>query len=189
MVIMHCFLTRARLSDGPLLQTLHTKYQLACSCACRRTKTQSQSILFLREVVAFRDSMYAAEVDERAQFREFLYIANKFIRQSSSYEVNIDSRARKAVMRYIEEDKFKELDVVSECIRSFDEPSTTNRKTSRTLYAGVHRFAGNMANYCHGVAATFFTINVVHARRSEGGFVSSRSKVLFKGGGPHMVGS
>lgn len=69
--------------------------------------------MFLREVATFRGSMYAVEVDQDAQFREFLRIVDQFVKSGSSYEVNIDSRARTEVMRYCEESRFKELDAVS----------------------------------------------------------------------------
>eukprot|EP00752_Nemacystus_decipiens_P004835 g4399.t1 len=68
-----------------------------------------ESIMFLMEVAVFRNSVFAVEVDEDAQFREFLQIVNKFVKSDSSHEVNIDSRARNEVMRYGEEAIFKEL--------------------------------------------------------------------------------
>lgn len=69
--------------------------------------------MFLVEVQAFLDSTYAVdEVDEDTLFRAFGQIVNKFIKSGSSYEVNIDSRARAAVMRYGEEAVFKNLDSV-----------------------------------------------------------------------------
>ncbi|CAN0095666.1 unnamed protein product [Ectocarpus fasciculatus] len=69
-----------------------------------------ESILFLREVAAFRDSIYAVEADDDALFREVVAIVNKFIKSGSSYEVNIDFHARTEVMRDVDEARFKELD-------------------------------------------------------------------------------
>lgn len=69
--------------------------------------------MFLREVKAFRDSVYAAEGDEDASLKTFVAIVNKFIRSGSSYEVNIDSSARAKVVRFGEEARFKELHTVS----------------------------------------------------------------------------
>ncbi|CAN0342824.1 unnamed protein product [Ectocarpus sp. 6 AP-2014] len=69
-----------------------------------------ESILLLREVAAFRDSIYAVEADDDALFKEFVAIVNKFIKSGSSYEVNIDCRARTGVMRDVDEARFKKLD-------------------------------------------------------------------------------
>ncbi|CAM9191601.1 unnamed protein product [Ectocarpus sp. 8 AP-2014] len=69
-----------------------------------------ESISFLREVAAFRDSIYAVEADDDALFREFVAIVKKFIKSGSSYEVNIDCRARTEVLRDVDEARFKELD-------------------------------------------------------------------------------
>lgn len=70
--------------------------------------------MFLKEVAALRDSMYAVEVDEDALFKAFVAIVNKFIKSGSSYEVNIDCRARIEVMRDVEEARFKKLEMVGQ---------------------------------------------------------------------------
>lgn len=75
--------------------------------------------MFLMEIAVFRNSVFAVEADEDAQFREFLQIVNKFVKSGSSYEVNIDSRARSEVMRYSNEARFKGLGVVSDESRLF----------------------------------------------------------------------
>lgn len=80
---------------------------------------QPQSIIFLRELAAFRGSSFGVEIDEDTQFREFIRLVNKFVKSGSSYEVNIDSRARNKVMRYSDEARFKELDAVSNGFRPF----------------------------------------------------------------------
>lgn len=75
--------------------------------------------MFLRELAAFRGSSFGVEIDEDTQFREFIRLVNKFVKSGSSYEVNIDSRARNKVMRYSDEARFKELDAVSNGFRPF----------------------------------------------------------------------
>lgn len=89
----------------PRFSGLHARTQIE--------RNQSQSIMFLREVADFREAIYAVEVDEDTLFREFIEIVNMYIKSGSSYEVNIDYRARAEVMRDAEEARFKELDTVS----------------------------------------------------------------------------
>lgn len=107
--------------------------------------------MFLREVAAFRDTIYAVEVDEDARFREFLQIINKFVKSGSSYEVNIDCRARNEVMRYGEEAKFKELDAVSD---GFQLSVPLNRRHHKRPVCSICFWD---LPYNHAVAATLFT--------------------------------
>ena len=72
-----------------------------------------QSISFLKHVMVFRDSVHAIDLDEEELFRQFASLADKFIRDNSTFEVNVSSRAKDGVLVFNQDEaKFKGLDTV-----------------------------------------------------------------------------
>lgn len=55
-----------------------------CLHAPENEMKATQSIMFLKEVAAFRDSLFAVEADEGSHFPEFLHIVNTVIKPGSS---------------------------------------------------------------------------------------------------------
>jgi len=67
----------------------------------------------------FREAVYAGSLDAKELFQQFSNIIDKFIKASSTFEVNIDSQARTGILIYVDEEKFQALDAVR-CATIFD---------------------------------------------------------------------
>lgn len=79
-----------------------------------RFGVSSQSLQFLVEAEDFRKSFAAsAESNDTTTFATFVGITDKYIKDSSHFEVNIDSKTKMEILAKAHEAAFKELSLVS----------------------------------------------------------------------------
>ncbi|CAM9640316.1 unnamed protein product [Ectocarpus sp. 8 AP-2014] len=94
------------LLSTPLLQAFE-EYCLRALCG--------ESILFLEAAWAFKTSVRASTASEDATFVLFMDIFDKYIKDGSPFEINIDSKTKSFIMKRTNKEAFKQLplDVVA----------------------------------------------------------------------------
>ncbi|CAM9955633.1 unnamed protein product [Ectocarpus sp. 8 AP-2014] len=75
---------------------------------CRKALC-SESILFLKAAWAFNDSVYASTANEDTNFALFMDIFDKYIKDGSPFEINIDSKTKSFIMKRTDREAFKQL--------------------------------------------------------------------------------
>ncbi|CAN0081572.1 unnamed protein product [Ectocarpus sp. 12 AP-2014] len=75
---------------------------------CRKALC-SESILFLKAARAYNDSAYASTANEDTNFALFMDIFDKYIKDGSPFEINIESKTKSFIMRRTDKEAFKQL--------------------------------------------------------------------------------
>lgn len=81
----------------------------------------SESLQFLIEALEFEKSLRTATApNDATEFDTFMGIVDKYIRDNSPFEVNIDSKTKRGVLAMTEEAIFKGLTLVSTAFRKLE---------------------------------------------------------------------
>ncbi|CAN0335808.1 unnamed protein product, partial [Ectocarpus sp. 12 AP-2014] len=75
---------------------------------CRKALC-SESIMFLKAARAYNDSVYASTANADTNFALFMEILDKYIKDGSPFEINIESKTKSFIMRRTDKEAFKQL--------------------------------------------------------------------------------